>query len=365
MPGRSELLDSFHASPPAAQPHWNDEAFWTAARAEGMLPLLADRLASCGWPGVSEGMRRKLAQEIADEAARAALMAADVRRVLQRLSEDGVRPLLVKGAALARTHYEAPHLRPSVDVDLLVSEQDVEPARRSFERMGAEWIPHVSGDLIMPQFHYVTTGAGYRQTYDVHYRALNPLAFAGVLPWSLAVEEAVDVPGLGPHARTIASHMALILACAHKAAHHRSDRLIWLLDIHLLAERLSPAAGEELRRLAREWRVSVLTRKGLLDAHAAFRGERARDLAGPLGPDGASGEEHTAKFLGGAPTGARGVVGELRVLRTGRRITFIRELLFPDRRYMRRRYAHRRRTPLAILYLERVVLGCVGWLRRR
>lgn len=310
-------------------------------------------------------MRGRLAQELAEEAARAALSAEDVKRVLERLHEEGVRPLLLKGTALARTHYEAPHLRPSVDVDLLVSQPDVDRAARCFERMGAEWIPHVTGELVMPQFHYVTSAAGYRQTYDVHFRAVNPVAFAGVLSWSVAVDAAVPVPGLGPHAFTVAPHLALILACVHKAAHHQTDRLIWLLDIHLLAERLSPGAGEQVRQLAREWRVTLLVRQGLLDAHAAFRGERAMALAEVMDTDGAAGEEYTAKFLAGAPTGARAVAGELRVLRGRRRLAFLRELMFPTARYMRRRYAHRRWTPLAVLYLERMILRGAGWLRGR
>ena len=51
--------------------------------------------------------------------------------VLEALTQRGIRPLLMKGAPLAYTHYRSPHLRPRGDTDVLIRRVDREPQESS------------------------------------------------------------------------------------------------------------------------------------------------------------------------------------------------------------------------------------------
>src|SRR2546429_2847141 len=50
---------------------------------------------------------------------------AELASVLSELRDAGVRALVFKGAAVAHTHYPAPHVRVRADTDLLVPEDEV------------------------------------------------------------------------------------------------------------------------------------------------------------------------------------------------------------------------------------------------
>jgi len=63
-----------------------------------------------------------------------------------------------------------------------------------------------------------------------------------VLSHDEIAERATPLPALGPDARAACGTDALVLACLHRAAHHRdSEELLWLYDIHLIACSLSDA----------------------------------------------------------------------------------------------------------------------------
>ena len=60
------------------------------------------------------------------------------------------------------------------------------------------------------------------------------------------------VPALGESAIAPCRVDALLLSCVHPAMHHRNDeRLLWILDIHLLASGLSADERNEFQALAR------------------------------------------------------------------------------------------------------------------
>src|SRR6185436_959246 len=79
------------------------------ARRHRVQLLLADRTAS-----------DDLIHERRAAAAIDALRAAELRRVLAAFDGAGIRPVLIKGAAIGLTHYRSPELRVRSDTDLLV-----------------------------------------------------------------------------------------------------------------------------------------------------------------------------------------------------------------------------------------------------
>jgi Uncharacterised nucleotidyltransferase len=76
----------------------------------------------------------RLPERLENEAAAASTLdligEQELRRVLMRLDEHGIQPLLLKGVPLACTLYRSPTLRPREDTDLLIRESDLQPVAR-------------------------------------------------------------------------------------------------------------------------------------------------------------------------------------------------------------------------------------------
>jgi hypothetical protein len=313
---------------------------------------------SAGWIDVPPALRLGLQREIADEAARAELAAADLRRVLAALRSVSIHPVLLKGAALAYTHYRHPGLRPRLDTDLLILPADIEAAHRVFRALGAEYLPHVTGTYVMSQFHYATRDSfGCAHAYDVHWRIAVPVAFAQTLQFEEIDAQAVAIPELGPDARGPSPEHALMLACIHRAAHHAgSDRLIWLYDVHLIAERLTDAQQQRFVELVVGRRVASVARDALSAACERFRGPVTAALRARLSSVSSRSEPLASEFLRRRRTPVRDAIANLRALGTTReRLRLMRELVFPPAEYMREVYAGGSRAPLPLLYLRRVV----------
>ena len=64
---------------------------------------------------------------------------------------------------------------------------------------------------------------------------------------------------------------SLLLACVHRAAHHGlSDDLLWIFDIHLLAQQFFEDEWTDFVSLATKHEVRALCAAGLLSASGCF-----------------------------------------------------------------------------------------------
>src|SRR5262245_13100335 len=120
-----------------------------------------------------------------DHRAAVALDAArevELRRVLDALRAAGVESVLIKGAALAYTHYQRPELRPRIDTDLMIVESARDRTARTLESLGYQQAIETDGALSVAQYHFHRTAqGGISHVLDVHWRISNVLAFAHVL----------------------------------------------------------------------------------------------------------------------------------------------------------------------------------------
>jgi putative nucleotidyltransferase-like protein len=334
----------------------------TAAR-HGVGPLLAHHLHCSGvlrdWPEpVSKWLRQAAREEVlADQVRRPELL-----HLLSTMATVNVRPLIMKGAAVADLYYPSPFLRPRCDVDLLIRKKDVARVIALMGDCGYRRASLIPGDLVMPQCPFFKADrSGFPHTYDLHWQIANPQPFAGVLLFDELAGRSIELPALGEHARTLAHIDALLLACIHRVAHHAdSPRLLWLYDIHLMASCMDRQTFQGFAALAAEKQVAAVCAGGLALAQTWFHTELPMDLMEAL--RACASTEPSARYIGGRMRPLDVLLSDLRLLRGWRsRWQLIREHLFPPARYMLERYAVSNPLLLPALYTHRLVRGAAKW----
>jgi hypothetical protein len=366
-PSRPDLVRTLSGFPPSPLPGWGTAEFWADAAAEGVLPLAGAAVSGAGWPGVPAEVREAVLRQVREEAARAELSDRDLRRVMGAFRDRGLSVLLLKGAALGYTHYGGARNRPRLDVDLLIRREDIDRVHVAFGSLGAEYVPHVSGQYVMSQFHYTTVdAAGCRHAYDVHWRIVNGHRFANALTFDDVSAGAMSPPALASiGARVPSAVHALLLACVHRAAHHGGiGPLIWLYDIHILAERLGSDERKAVVSVAADRRLEGIAARSLADA-TVFGGDATAALACALGARAGDGL-NVDRYLASRRNRARALVDDLGALNGWlQRVALLGEVLFPTAAYMRSGYAPGSSAPLAFLYLRRAVRGASGFFGLR
>jgi hypothetical protein len=348
-----------------------DARFRDYADYHGVAPLLS-RQASLTPPCADRvNEPRCLARELKDDAAIELARKHELVRVLSALAESGVTALLLKGAALAYSIYPSPALRPRVDTDLLIRSADRQVTARTLSELGYEKPNAISGERVTYQCGYVMRDRfGIDHVLDMHWRINNTQLFSRALDYEELSARSVPLAALGEHARGLARADALLLACMHRAHHLHSpywvdgvpnsggDRLIWLYDIHLLIDAMSPAELAEFARLAEDKRMRAICSDGLLRARGCFGTRIPEEILLSMARAGTT-ELSAAHLRAG---GMWHLLTELRSLpRWKDRITLLAEHLFPPQDYMLEKYAVSNRAWLPMLYLQRGIYG--AWKR--
>jgi len=287
----------------------------------------------------------------------------EASRVIEALAAGGIQPLVLKGSALACSHYAEPSLRPRSDTDLLIPQDGRAQAGRILEGLGYSKAQAVAGELIAYQESWNRTdAAGNVHRFDVHWRINNSQVFARLFGYGELAARSVPLPGLGHSARTLGPVDALLLACIHRAGHafepvhdegiarRGSDRLIWLHDIHLLVSRMSDAQFDAFSGLASEKRIRAVCLDALQQSRKCFGTTIPPRVLEALGRPGAA--EPSARLLAGG-RGNRYVNDFLALDRWSDRVKWLGELAFPDPAYMRWKYPDAPSAWLPVLYLRR------------
>jgi hypothetical protein len=189
--------------------------------------------------------------------ARYLLIAHAVRVIAQAVAQVNVPVMLVKGAALARTVYPKPWLRPMNDIDLLVMEEDRLRVLEALESSGCEVFPspadrRYSATLLGETGVAFSTG-GAELLIEVHHRldkvVRRPIDYAAI------AERAVhfhDLPGLSVPCPV--DHALLVIL--HASSSEFRHEVAWS-DLELLF-----GVGidfDELSQRARTWGLATAT----------------------------------------------------------------------------------------------------------
>jgi Uncharacterised nucleotidyltransferase len=309
-----------------------------------------------------------LARDITIAAALNAWHEEAVRTLLDSLGLANLPLLLLKGTGLAYTIYPSPHLRPRVDVDLLIRRDALDRCETLLESCGWRRAPERDSELVEPQRHYVKPGPGAALYHlDLHWKIASPRLFADAVGFDELQSRAVCVPHLGRHAKTLGRVDALFLACLHRVAHHADAvELLWLWDIHLLTERLTSEDAEQFVALARRTGMTAVCARGLQLAHEGFETAHSAEIAARLdhfGEGMTAKAEPSSTFLGGVRL-ITILESDLSTLPWRARLQLIGEHLFPSRAYMRARYPLCPPVLLPFAYVGRIARGAPKWLKR-
>lgn len=210
-------------------------AFFSMARAHGVAPLLLYQYRCAGVPSPDPDWKSKAILDVHRRREQLRFLG----EFLGRAREAGLEVLILKGLAVERLLYPEPGLRVGVDVDLLL--------RPGMEKRMAGVMNRLGGargerNRFWNSETWVTSN---RMTLDVHYGTPWGRRFSHL--WRESQELTVDelsVHTLGPE------DLFLYLSC-HVGVHHRyAPKLIWILDLKLLLERV-PLRWDLLLRRAR------------------------------------------------------------------------------------------------------------------
>jgi hypothetical protein len=346
---------------PAAVP-LGPEEFLDACRDRNLAALVHARIGGADRPSAWRALEAALAPVVRDDAARELLRQRELVAVLAALADEGVWPILLKGAALAYSIYESPSLRPRLDTDLIIPRDRVERTRRVMGALGYHAPLQCDGELLFCQFPLERTDEyGLTHAFDVHWRISTQSMFAGILPFDALSARARPVPALGPHARVPCAADALLLACIHPAMHHRNAlRLLWLFDIHLLASRLTAGDWQAFVDCAIAGRVSAVCEFQLRAAREVLNSPVPGNVIGRLRYDAR--DEPSAEYLEPDRTWIHEHLASLRGLTRWRdRVRLLREVAFPAPAYVLARSEHQMAwltAPLLpYLYARRLVVG--------
>ncbi|MHB0971487.1 MAG: nucleotidyltransferase family protein [Thermoanaerobaculia bacterium] len=308
-------------------------------RWHGLVPLIAMRLA-----GASPAFERELRGAMAIEIARQRELAA----LLDDLAAAGVEPLILKGTALAYSHYATPWARPRGDVDLLIRRPEKEQALAVLVARGYELPNATSGEEVMNQRLAVKRDGAVGYHVDVHWRLSNAPGFADRFAYEALRAAAVRIEALGQNAWRPSDADCLIIACAHRVAHHRDEeRLIWLCDIHLLATALDREGFAAMERRAREQGMWSVVVEGLEAARPIFETKLEGELRADEG-------EWSAAYLQRGRSTLGLLLVQLRQLPPGRALRLLKEHAFPPAVYMRAKYGAGPSDLLLWLYIRRL-----------
>jgi len=290
----------------------------------------------------------------------------DLRVVLDAFAARGITALLMKGTPLAYELYSAPELRPRGDTDLLIPRDSLEAVRETMQSLGfAERL--TSGDEHgVRQVTFVRRDTyGVEHAYDIHWDVTNTPLFAETLRYDELRARAVNVPAIGAHALALSRLDALLLACVHRVAHHHdSERLIWLVDVALLRERMTRAEHERFWRLAAERRViGVCMRSIELADEWCGRAPHARAEEW-LSREEIGRDEPSRVYLDREITYGEVMLADLRALPWRARLRRLWQLAWPSAKFMQQSFPSHSRLALPLLYVYRGARGIRRLFRR-
>jgi hypothetical protein len=260
-------------------------AFLSLAEHHSLASLCCRRLEDACPELVPPEIRAALQCHLQHDSERNLFLTGELLRILDRLSEGGVRALAFKGPVFAWYLYGHPGLRRFQDLDILVDRRDLERAIDLLGTLGLFTDPDDKTRLV-PSAHEISlVRTAPPAIVDLHWDMAPPemglsLAARNLLP------RATTVPVAGRPVLTFSDDDQLLL-CAFHGGKHGWRHMAWLADLSALIE-THPPDWQHLLAEARRKNLSRALFTGVRLAHDVLGTPVPVEIRKPLERDRAS-----------------------------------------------------------------------------
>ncbi len=306
---------------------------------------------------ISDQLARHKAMMVANDA----LKQIELTRLFKAFAEADLAAMLFKGSALAYSLYRKPWLRPRSDNDIFVSPSDRGEFDQLFAKLGYQKLFAIEGKYVSYQSTYGKALVGGSViNIDLHWHINNRQMFSDTYTLSELIHrgqtlETIHNTKLEPSIIIPSLVDSLLIASIHRSGHHnKEERLIWLYDIHLLANSLNQDQWTQLCHRAHDKRVSGITLNALETCQDIF-GTQLSSRALEQLRNSCSANEPSAVFLDQSLSERHYFWADLKSMSTlTAQLGFIRETLFPPPSYVRQQM---NTSSTGIAYLKRLFRG--------
>jgi hypothetical protein len=267
--------------------------------------------------------------------------------------------VLLKGFVLNYYLYDAQNLRPKTDVDLIISKSSDKQIKEVFESNGyfnpLSWEPkYIFSQYTMRK----KLNSGVNIDFDVHFKISNSKKLSKILSFSEIKEKSFLFEIDQVKYSFICKEHALIHASFHLLQHILEGnhfKAIWLYDIHLLATKFTPMEQRKLIKLIESKKIQSIVKRALEIVNNYLPSEQAQALIAGLSVL-AINDDYS--YLMKGKSKIRLVLADLAAMdKYVDKISYIREILFPPRSVIRKKYPLKRGVPIVMLYIWRLIVG--------
>lgn len=241
---------------------------------QGVGPLAAAALLSVDAGMIPEDVQGALRERVHLGALRAGILVQELLAILETLEARGVAAIAHKGPALSMLAYGRVGVRDSVDLDLVVGENDVTAASEVLRELGyrrytpPELSPRQDEAWRRTWNEYEFVSHDGWLFVDLHWRMCPPRYPFRIDPGRLWSRPARIALG-NREVRIFPPETLVLLLCLH-GAKDRWHKLIWVCDIDRLIRACPSLDWEEVRDFAGESHCARALALGLLLAHDLF-----------------------------------------------------------------------------------------------
>ncbi len=373
MPQHQQSADGFIFSILSGKiPSWPDAANTAFADAlqqelhlQGLYPLVYHLCKNAPtWKTWPADIRERAKKTAFQQAACDLAAETRTRHLLTRLQASGIRPIVLKGSAIAYTHYRQHGARTRGDIDLLFSRRDLPAAFRILEAEGYEYVYRQG--YLGQELGFKDTSPGQKNPpLDIHWRSSSYVLLAHLLDYDEIIDSAISIPELADRPCAMNPVHALLHACIHWAKHTASGdsiRTLWIYDMHMLAGGLDDGEMQRFVQSAAEKKISRICAAAIAAVKQAFTCKALETLHDELSqihqqePSARMLERHATSFT----------LRDIWSLENS--ITLrnsLQDILLPPGAYVLRSYGRKNQLWLPLLYAHRLSAGLIEYTRRR
>lgn len=207
------------------------EKLFAEARAQGVAGVIWYYLAQPE-VAVAPELKKQAGRYLAVERLGRMRLRAALDEAIQALDAAGVRAVVLKGLALGDRVYPLPGLRPTSDIDLLVTPAELDRAVAVLESIGYETERGVLGRYSLENHHHLNLRRPATPALELHFRAST--GFGVILPAEEFLSRATQYRlETGTMAWLLSPEDEFLYLAVH-AARHLFQALVWLYDLKVL-----------------------------------------------------------------------------------------------------------------------------------